>query len=302
MNVDYLREGLDLLSQTGCVLLNQEKLTLIENSLIILQSENKFSSIYFWGRINGIDNDYYIALGYLKDCLRGRRFFFSTNCVQWYLLPPPNTEQYEASQLAPNDFQGDISNIIYVPMVSTYTNLVFKYILLIFLFFPKDPKFVTDPNGVIIAAKAEQRLLKEEDRLACVVTRITNEAALLPRGSLNNRIDGKIVYSQTFRGLTQIEASKIDNFQLYRTPLHKWNANLLKKRDYNYATDIFDTIDSIVPEEKSFSLSLDSERGLVVLKSLFWPGMMFFHKCRSRKHGFCYFGEGKKNMDLLFML
>lgn len=117
MNIIYIREGLDLLSYTGCPLLNQEKLTLIENSLIILQSENKFPTIYFWGCISAIENDYYIAMGYLKDCLRGRRFFFSINCLHWYLLPSPNPEQYEASQLAASDFQGDISNNIYVKMV-----------------------------------------------------------------------------------------------------------------------------------------------------------------------------------------
>lgn len=117
MNIEFFREGLELASYGGGLLLNAEQQALIENSLIILQSENKFQYIFFWGCINGLENDYYIALGYLKDCLRGRRFFFSTNCVQWLLLPPWNPEQCEASLLASSKFQGDITKITEVVMV-----------------------------------------------------------------------------------------------------------------------------------------------------------------------------------------
>lgn len=154
----------------------------------------------------------------------------------------------------------------------------------------------------MLPAIQEKRLLKEIDRLSCIVNMITEETAIMPRGALCKRTDGKSVYSPSFHGLSLLESSQLTNFQLYRTPQNRWNSNLLKHQDYNYATDIFDSIDLIVPEHKSFALTLQNDRGLVLIKSLYWPGMMFFHKCHSQIHGFCYVGDGRKNFDLLFML
>lgn len=281
MNVDYFPEALQLLSYAGLPMLTAERACLIENSLIILQSENKFPHIFFWGCISGTDADYFIAFGYLKDCLRGRRFFFSIDHVHWYLLPPANPEQYAATLLAEPQFTGDISIIIEVVM---------------------DPKFIIGPNGLIMPAVAERRSLKEEDRLACLVTLITEESALLPRSALTKQMSGKTVFNPAFHGLCQATAARIDQYQLYRQPQNKWNSNLLKRIDYNYNTDIFDTVDSIVPSEQAFTLAIESDRGIVVIRSLYWPGMVFVHKCRSRKHGFVYFGDGRKNLDILFML
>lgn len=126
----------------------------------------------------------------------------------------------------------------------------------------------------------------------------------MPRGSIIKRDDGKAVYSPTFAGLRQLEASKLDNYVLYRTPRNTWNSNLLKKPDYNYGTDIFDTLDSMVPVNRTFALSMETiaSGGLALVRSLYWPGMLFFHKCNSRKHGFVYFGDGRKNLDILHML
>lgn len=117
MNVEYFAEALSLASHSGAAMLNTEQAALIEHSLILLQSENQFPHIFFWGRISAVDADYYIAFGYLKDMLRGRRFFFSVNCVQWYLLPPANPEQYVSCFLAQTQLSGNIAEINEVMMV-----------------------------------------------------------------------------------------------------------------------------------------------------------------------------------------
>lgn len=167
----------------------------------------------------------------------------------------------------------------------------------------QDPKFTINANDERITATAPKvESLKEEDRLACVLEMITEESALMPRSSLTKQIDGRAVYNQAFSGLSTAEASTIENFQLYRRPQNKWNSNLLKRTDYNYNTDIFDTVDCIVPQKQSFVMSSFDDRGLVLVRSLYWPGMTFFHKCQTRKHGFAYFGNGRRNNDLLFML
>lgn len=117
MNIEYFREALALASHSGVAMLNFEQIALIEHSLIILQSENQFHKMFFWGRISAVNADYYIAFGYLKDMLRGRRFFFSVNCVQWYLLPPANPEQYMTCFLSLSQLTGSIAEIHEVTMV-----------------------------------------------------------------------------------------------------------------------------------------------------------------------------------------
>lgn len=117
MNVDYFKESLELMSYSGAVLLNLEKTALIENSLIILQSNNKLSEIFFWGRITATDADYYIAFGYTKDCIRGRKFFFSINCHAWYLLPTADRDLFPLCLRAESPFVGDISTVIEVTLV-----------------------------------------------------------------------------------------------------------------------------------------------------------------------------------------
>lgn len=285
MNIEYLRESLQLVSYAGAHLLNNEQLALLEHSLLVLQNDNLLPQIFFWGRVSAVNGDYYIAFGYLKDALRGRRFFFSKNCVQWFLLPPAKKIDNAVSALIVQPFSGDVSHIDEVLL---------------------DPEFVIDPSGSVLRSEPQRWSMNEEERLAAVVTQITDEAALLPRGALVKKTDGRTVYAPTFRGLGQLEASQLENYALYREPQDEWNANLLKRPDYNYSTDIFDTIDSLVPANRTFALSVDAAAagrgGLVVIRSLYWPGMAFFHKGGSRKHGFGYFGDGRKNMDLLFML
>lgn len=166
----------------------------------------------------------------------------------------------------------------------------------------QDPKFTIDASGDITPTVPKVQSLKEEDRLAGILEMITEESALMPRGSLTKQIDGRAVYNQEFRGLSMAEAARMENFQLCRTPQNKWNSNLLKRADYNYNTDIFDTVDYLVPQMQTFALSLFDDRGLVLVRSLYWPGMTFYHKFQTRKHGFAYFGDGRRNNDLLFML
>ncbi|XP_054843496.1 radial spoke head protein 9 homolog isoform X2 [Eublepharis macularius] len=62
----------------------------------------------------------------------------------------------------------------------------------------------------------------------------------------------------------------------------------------------------LVHENRTFegSWSIQVERGgrIVVLRSLLWPGLTFYHVPNTKQHGYIYFGSGEKNIDLPFML
>lgn len=143
--------------------------------------------------------------------------------------------------------------------------------------------------------------MKEEDRLSCTVHFINEEAGVVPRGALFQRPDGVVIENLTFEGLDPLDAQEITCYLHYRKPRQKWNTNLLTRSDYNYALDFLDPLDVDVPEG-CWSLQLVDGRTLVILKSVYWPGMVFYHKMKTNKYGSVYIGHGKKCLDIPFML
>lgn len=144
--------------------------------------------------------------------------------------------------------------------------------------------------------------MKEEHRLAFIVKTISEECAMVPRGAVSKQVDGTNVLNAMFQGLKLSAATDLNNYQLYRMPHNEWNENLLKRPSYNYATDFLDTLDAVAPPQYSNAILLDRYDERVFIKSLLWPGMLFFHKCSTQMHGFVYFGNGRKNSELFFML
>lgn len=156
-------------------------------------------------------------------------------------------------------------------------------------------------NQVVSISRPEVIKLKEEERLAAIVFIISEECAICPRGALYKMVDGRVIPNQMFRGLNDLQIDNLSYYQLYRLPRNDLKTNLSKRSDYNYAIDFLDTIDGVIPLSQAFSLNMQSNERIAVIKSCVWLGMTFFHKLNSRKHGFLYLGDGRKNFDLLFM-
>lgn len=146
--------------------------------------------------------------------------------------------------------------------------------------------------------------VREDTLLAYFVRTITDESALVPRGSILKLCNGNSGNrsNMNFKGLNPSEVMNMKNYQLFRKPQSSWNTNLLERADLNLYTDYLDTVDSVLPSEHSFSLSYDSNDKIVYIHSLLWMGMHFFHECNTQKYGFVYFGNGRKNFNLIFML
>lgn len=75
MEVGRLSESLEYVSCSG-VFIRAEKLEFLKNSLVLLQKENHFRKIYYWGKIIGSENDYHIAYGYIKDCIKDQIYYY----------------------------------------------------------------------------------------------------------------------------------------------------------------------------------------------------------------------------------
>lgn len=75
MESDGLHLNVDYVGSSG-VILSPEQKAALQTSLVILQNENKFKRVYFWGKIIGVKDDYFLAQGVCKDEFAGRKTFY----------------------------------------------------------------------------------------------------------------------------------------------------------------------------------------------------------------------------------
>lgn len=142
--------------------------------------------------------------------------------------------------------------------------------------------------------------LKEEDRLSATIYYINEEARLVPRGALYRSPDSFVIENLTFEGLTAIEGREITCYLHLRQPRQKWNTNLLSRKDYNYALDFLDCADVDIPGG-CWSIKFHGGN-MAVVRSLYWPGMLTYHYINTPYYGCCYLGNGKKKLDVPFVL
>lgn len=75
MESDSLHLCIDYVGSSGVVLSPEQKACL-QTSLVILKSESKLKKVYFWGKIIGIKDDYFIAQGTGNDEMTDRRTYY----------------------------------------------------------------------------------------------------------------------------------------------------------------------------------------------------------------------------------
>ncbi|XP_074102921.1 radial spoke head protein 9 [Cotesia typhae] len=280
MEYNKLSESIDTVGYSG-VCIGTERSQLLKNSLLLLGKENNFDKIYYWGRINGIERDYYIAYGHGKDYLRNQTYYYSFNCLDWLLLPKATKTDKVISSLLTNYFQGDpsVKTSAQVPDFSLSDEETSKSI----------------ENGVTSCE------IKEEDRLSATVDLINNDSIIIPRGSWIKHPSGDVGKNAAFTGLNLNECLELKSYLHARLPLRKSDMNLIKKQDYNCALDFLDSIDIDLSKE-CWSLQLHLKDNLIIIRNLYWPGMTFYHKINSSEYGSIYVGDGIKNKCLAFMI
>ncbi|XP_077998908.1 radial spoke head protein 9 homolog [Glandiceps talaboti] len=260
------------------VVLSPEKKAALETSLIILQNHHKFNRIFFWGKIVGIKDDYFIAQGVGDDEMRDRKTLYSLDCVTWGLLPEATQAMREQCSLVKGRFTGDPSY--------EYEHTEIKRI----------------GEGEDAQEEENTITIKEEDRLASTITQIDEDVAIVPRGAYIKTPHDTIIRNRSFAGLQITEAVKFSSYFHFREALLLKEKSLLDKADLDKAIDFLDAIDEDIPKSRAWSLQCERGSGLVILRSLLWQGLTFYHVPGTTKHGYVYVGTGELNKDLPFML
>ncbi|GAB1602776.1 radial spoke head protein 9 homolog [Argonauta hians] len=258
--------------------LSPEKKAALQTSLSILMSENKCKKIYFWGKIKTLRGlSYYIAEGVAYDEFDPSvKYFYCTDCISWVLMPTVSEKVHKLANNIRGRFTGDPSHEFKLKRSSSTEEL------------EEESEEMFD-------------IVKEEDRLAVVVLSLVEDVRIVPRGSFMHTPTGKVVPNPGYKGLFANEAYKLYSYMHFRPANMLHNKPVLERAALDRSIDFLDSIDNDIPKG-CWSFQFERGCGLVMIRSLLWPGYTFFIKPGTSKFGSIYFGTGEKNYDLPFML
>ncbi|NXJ75482.1 RSPH9 protein, partial [Trogon melanurus] len=274
MEAASLPAALELTAGGGAGL-SPEKRAALGASLLLLQRDYRFERVWFWGCIRGVSGAYYIAQGLGPDRAAPRSCLYSLNCVEWSLLPPATEEVVAQAQRLKGRFQGDPS---------------FEY----------ENSEVNAEDAEIVEDEKEP-VMKEEARLVATIEQIDRAVGIIPRGAFVKTPSGSVHENRSFEGLSLTEAKKLSSYFHFTEPVNLKNKTLLEKADLDASTDFLDSLEHDIPPG-SWTVQLEKGGTVVVLRSLLWPGLTFYHVPMTKQYGYVYFGTGEKNLDLPFML
>jgi len=273
MDSKVLHLSIDYVGGCGVILSPEQKASL-QTSLVIQLNNQKFSRVQYWGKILGIQADYYIAQGFTSDHFSERKCLYSKDCIRWALLNPATPETLSKARLIRGRFTGDPS------------------------YHAEHVTRVESSDGEL----TEQIItLKEEERLAAVVAQIDQDVMVVPRGAYVKSSTGDVHTSRHFEGPSPLEAIRLSNYQHFRKAERLYDKTMIERADLDPTIDFMDSIENDVPRG-SWSVQQERGSGLVSIKSLLWPGYFFYHVPDTRQYGSVYVGTGEKNIDLPFML
>ncbi|XP_037055775.1 radial spoke head protein 9 homolog isoform X3 [Peromyscus leucopus] len=284
MDADSLLLSLELASGSGQGLSPDRRASLL-TSLLLVKRDYRFARVLFWGRILGLVADYYIAQGLSEDQLAPRKTLYSLNCTEWSLLPPATEEMATQTAVVSGRFMGDPSH--------EYEHTELQKV--------NEGEKVFDEEVVGTPPLSSQVQIKEETRLVSVIDQIDKAVAIIPRGALFKTPFGVTHVNRTFEGLPLSEIRKLSSYFHFREAVDLKNKTLLEKAELDPSLDFMDSLEYDIPKG-SWSIQMERGNALVVLRSLLWPGLTFYHAPRTKNYGYIYVGTGEKNMDLPFML
>lgn len=270
MDLMDLDSGLKAVVASGHVLNLQEQ-TCIQAGLTALRSQERLDTVFLWGKIYGVETDYYLAYG-LRDVdfeFPSKQFYFATDDFEFRQMPQLTEESADKilDLGLETPFKGNPAEII-------------------------EPLAEGDEPG---------NKLTEADRLSQVVQEIDFDTAAVPRGAFNLSESHRVVPSANFRGLGLTESAQLSSYVHFRNPTSVAALRALAKSDAAFYADFLDPLDGDLPKG-CWAVRRDPAMQCATLRSLIWPGYVAYHVPGTKRFGGLYFGYAYKNRDLPFIL
>jgi radial spoke head protein 9 len=141
----------------------------------------------------------------------------------------------------------------------------------------------------------------ELDRLAYVVDEIDHATSVVPLGVYVVSPMHQVIANPSFPGLTWDQALQHYNFFHFRQPDLPERAQIIENADgLVRAGDFFDPL--IQDLDGSWVISKDNTGSYTTLRNYVYPGAFCFHRPETPHYGTVYFGDGRKNPDIAFMI
>jgi radial spoke head protein 9 len=281
-----LEQGLRCVASAGHVL-NYQELTSLQAALIILRNREQYEKIYFWGKIFGEKADYYIACGFRVSDFEfpSKNFYVACECKG--VDSTGNVENFEF-QVLPRLTEEVADRLISLGMDSIFTGML--------------SSSVDAPANSDATQDIEQLPpLTEMDRLSQVVQEIDFDTSVVPKGAYLLNEAQRVVPNSDFKGLGPVESTLLSSYVHFRPPTSVASLRALAKTDAEFYANFLDPVKDDLPKG-CWACRPDSGASLVTLRSLSWPGYISYHVAGAAKFGGVYFGYGRKNRDLPFIL
>jgi len=300
MDIYRLDVDLKFVNRLGETLSTEEKTFLHVGLMRILKEEN-VDQVLFWGRIRGVQKDYYLAVGLVfhdQYEFPTRRFYWSTSQnFAFKVLPPIIPEFSDTAEDYRNYFTGNPETILYNKKADGEEgeNAPAEEA-------KQEVDSLADSEDLEEAKnrRVPPDVFKEIDRLAYVVRAIENDCSIVPCGAFKLTPTHELRYDDNFEGLAPNEIDKMACWQHFRPPQNSEVQKRIMQEDAIFLKKFLDPIEDDVPKG-CWSLQKDLSHS-VVLMNHSWPGFLAYHQAFSNQYGYCYFGSGQKNSDLPFLI
>jgi len=284
MELADLEQGVKLCASGGAVL-NCQELTGLQSGLNVLQQQEKFSKVYFWGKVFGLSGDYYVACGLLEPEFEFPEKVFHYASEDLTFQPLPKLTAEEVDKLLALRLEKPFSgkpDVVIEPSAEG-----------------EEPPAEDDGGNEGDASKPKK--LTEAHWLAHAVSQIDFDTALVPKGAYMMNDNHVIVPARDFKGLSLTEAMCLSNYVHFRPPTSIAGQRALARKDAAFVTNVMDPCEKDLPKG-CWSVRQDPSVTVVTLRSLIWQGYTAYSLLGCPKFGGVYFGYGQRCKELPFLV
>lgn len=143
--------------------------------------------------------------------------------------------------------------------------------------------------------------LTELDRLTFIVFAIENDCSIAPVGAFKMTPIHQVRRNEAFHGLqADQDLQSYLHFRNVQTQAYK------DQLDQPGAPFNPNFLESIIDDQPRGLWTIqggkDHDDKIITIRSIMWPGFIFYHKAGTKKFGNLYIGDGLKNEELHFMI
>jgi radial spoke head protein 9 len=276
-----------------------------------LHNKIKSEELLFWGKIIGLEADYYIAqaINYTGFYEFPQKAFYWAVSTKFAFEPLPESQPSHDTDLKSHSstyFKGVPGDILVkyeseedeqpVEMEAVNDGLRRDEDGNII---EKDP--LEDTIELEVKVVEKKKNFTELCKLAIIVRNIDYDTSIVPQGAFKIISMHEMRRNETFRGLSENQLKDLSLYQHFRPISDPKKKEIVESDESIFRFDFLDSIanDRVVG---SWSAQLDSTKQIVNLRSLLWPGYFAIHKANSSLYFGVYIGEGIRNAELAFTI